>query len=131
MDMVNTMDEQITLEAIESMIERLTDFQSEQPQPVRLPKPVKEINQTYAEYGQLMDDWETMVSTHRERIKDHRLQEWEMEKDIREAIKIYTGLSKHPKCNEIWDYITNNFDGMGYKELLFHTEELLDIFGIK
>ena len=123
------MDKYDELKAIKNMIAKLKAYQETEPN--RPSKPRKQDNQSHAEYGLLMDQYEWSFNEYRAKIRTHRELEWQIERDIEQLIKKYLGLTNHPKCNDIWDYVKNNFDGHGYMELLESAEELLDIFGIK
>ena len=123
------MDKYDELEAIKNMIVKLEAFQETNPGRFTS-KPTKWPNQSHAEFGLLLDKWERDWADFKEQLKNHRQQEWQIEREIEELIKDYLGLTNHPKCDDIWDYLKNNFDGHGYMEMLNSAEELLDIFGI-
>ena len=112
------------------MIDKLRVFQENQVARPTSRKPVKTDSQSHTEFGIVMDSWEALQNDYKARIKEHRQMEWSIENQIEISIKMYTGLSDHPKCDDIWDYVKNNFSGHGYMELLESAEELLDIFGI-
>lgn len=117
------------LEEIKNMIAKLEAFREASPSRF-MSKPSKQVGESHAEFGLRLDKWEIDWADYKEKLRVHRQQEWQIEREIEDLIKQYTSLKDHRNGENIWDYVKNNFDGHGYMELLESAEELLDIFGI-